>query len=101
MGNRIELQETLEQILGSRNVYFQPPDGTRIKYPAIVYKLARITDHKADDDRYLIHRSYELTLIDPDPDSIFVDEILKLPYCSFDRPLKSDNLNHFIFTIFY
>lgn len=101
MGSRIELQLLLEQILGSRNVYFQPPEGKRMDFPAIKYSLARINSRRANNDAYLRERSYEITLIDPDPDSRFIDEILKLPYCSFDRSLKSDNLNHFYFTLYY
>ena len=101
MGSRIELQILLESILGSRNVYFQPSASLRLNYPAIVYSLSKIQAEHADDDKYLINRSYDLTLIDPDPDSQFVDKILKQPYCSFDRSFKSDNLNHFTFTIYF
>ena len=35
---RLELQSVLEQTLGSRNVYFQPPASVKMKYPAIVYE---------------------------------------------------------------
>ena len=54
----------------------------------------------ANNDKYIHNNSYTVTLIDSDPDSIIVDEILKLPFTSFDRQFKSDNLNHFVFTIY-
>ena len=101
MGSRIELQAKLEEILGSRNVYFQPPAGFRLNYPAIVYGLSKIRDSEANNQTYLRHRSYDITLIDPDPESEFVDDILNLPYCSFDRSFENDNLNHFTFTIYF
>jgi len=33
MGTRLELQNLLENILGSRNVYFQPPENLKLNYP--------------------------------------------------------------------
>lgn len=101
MASRIELQLKLEEMLGSRNVYFQPPASIRLKYPAIVYSLSRLQPRHADNIKYKVDRSYDITLIDPDPDSQFVDKILEFPYCSFDRSFQSDNLNHFTFTIYY
>ena len=38
MKTRYELHEFLCEILGSRNVYFQPPESVKMKYPAIVYE---------------------------------------------------------------
>lgn len=37
--SRIDLQYLLENILGSRHVYFQPPETVKMNYPAIVYSL--------------------------------------------------------------
>ena len=101
MASRIELQTLLEEILGSRNVYFQPPASKQLSYPAIVYSLNRIKVEHAEDNKYKVDKSYTLTLIDPNPDSQFVDKLLMLPYCAFDRQFKSDNLNHFTFTIYF
>ena len=101
MGSRIELQTILEDILGSRNVYYQPPANITLKFPAIVYSLSKIRHPYANNYKYLENRSYELTLIDPDPDSEYVNDILRLPHCEFDRLFKSDNLNHFTFTLYF
>ena len=38
MGTRLELQSKLEEILGSRQVYYQPPETVKMEYPAIVYR---------------------------------------------------------------
>jgi len=38
MAPRLELQEVLESLLGSRNVYFQPPLNLKMNYPCIIYK---------------------------------------------------------------
>ena len=42
MKTRYELHEFLCEILGSRNVYFQPPESVKMKYPAIVYERTEI-----------------------------------------------------------
>lgn len=101
MGSRIELQSKLEDVLGSKNVYFQPPENIKMKYPAIIYSLSKIQHSYANGEKYLRNRSYELILIDPDPESKYVDGILEFKYCEFDRQYKYDNLNHYIFTIYF
>lgn len=52
MGSRLELQSELEKILGSRNVYFQPPASVKIKYPAIVYSRKSIDNNFANNTVY-------------------------------------------------
>lgn len=101
MASRLELQTELENILGSRNVYFQPPSSVRMQYPAIVYSRKDIEKRSANDGTYRKLPSYEVILIDKNPDSSFVEKIFDLPYCSFDRHYISDNLNHDVFTLYY
>ena len=101
MASRLELQSKFEDILGSRNVYFQPPSSVRMQYPAIVYSRKNIESRFANNNIYRKLPCYEVVLIDKNPDSEFIDKILELPYCSFDRHYEADNLNHDVFTIFY
>lgn len=100
MASRLNLQTKLEEILGSRNVYYQPPASVKMKYPAIVYRRKNIETRFANNVVYMQSSSYEVVLIDKNPDSEFVDKILRLPYCSYDRHYTSDNLNHDVFTIY-
>ena len=101
MGSRPNLHTLLEEILGSDKVYFQPPPSVTMAYPAIVYSLAGIENTHANDEVYMQSRSYEITVIDYDPDSEIVNKISLLPKCRFNRHFKSDNLNHYVFTIYY
>lgn len=101
MANRIDLQNMLETILGSRNVYFQPPESVKISYPAIVYGLDNINNTFADDSVYLSHKRYSITVIDKNPDSTIVDKIAVLPACRFNRHYKSENLNHYVFSLYF
>ena len=101
MSTRLELHETLCDILGSRNVYYQPPESIRMKYPAIVYSRSRIDNTYANDDVYKQETSYSVTVIDEDPGSPIVEAMSLLPRCRFDRHFISDNLNHDTFTLYY
>lgn len=97
---RIELQEALEEFLGSRNVYYQPPESIKLKYPCIIYELGNIDKVPADNIAYLKHKRYTLTLIHQDADSDLPDKLLDhFQYISFDRPYKADNLYHEVFTL--
>lgn len=101
MGSRLELHEILCGILKTKSCYFQPPSSVRMQYPAIVYSRKDVEKRSADDMAYRKLPSYELVLIDKNPDSEFVDRLLDLPYCSFDRHYESDNLNHDVFTLYF
>ena len=101
MNKRVELHYILQDILGSSNVYFQPPASIKIKYPAIIYSLSTINTRRADDKLYTKNKRYVVTIIDEDPDTDFVDKLLELPYCSFSNHYRMDNLNHYIFNLYY
>lgn len=101
MGSRLELHEILCGVLKTKSCYFQPPSSVRMQYPAIVYSRKDVEKRSADDMAYRKLPSYELVLIDKNPDSEFVDKLLDLPYCSFDRHYESDNLNHDVFTLYF
>ena len=95
MGTRAELQTKLVDILGTDNVYFQPPPTIQMVYPAIVYGLSDLKPEYAQNTPYKIIKQYKVTVIDKDPDSQIPEKISKLPMCRFDRYYPADNLNHF------
>lgn len=101
MASRLELQTLFEDILGSRNVYFQPPESKKLSYPAIVYSLGNMENDYADDVVYTSIKQYTVTVITSDPDSDLVDKIAKLQLCRFDRHFRSDNLNHYVFSLYF
>ena len=101
MATRIDLQNVLEELLGSRNVYYQPPESLKMSYPAIVYSRKAIDNSYANNSVYKQNYAYEITVIDKNPDSEIVNKVSKLPTCRFDRHFKSDNLNHDVFTLYY
>lgn len=99
MNKREELQRLLETF--ADNVYFQPPANINIKYPAIIYNRRDVEKDRADNKTYRLKTSYNVTVIDRNPDSCIAQHLLELDYCEFDRQFTLDGLNHITLTIYY
>lgn len=101
MGARTDLQEILEETLGSEHVYFQPPETVRMVYPCIVYSRY-VGDTKFAADKPYIHAvQYQVIVIGKDPDSDVLGKVAMLPTCRFIRHYTSDNLNHDVYNLYY
>ena len=101
MANRLDLQHSLEEVLGNKNVYYNPPESVKMKYPAIKYSLKNIKNVYADGAIYNQNAEYELILIDKDPDSKYVNEIYKKHTRStFSRSYTADGLHHWVFNLY-
>jgi len=101
MSDRIDLQALLEAILGSSNVYFQPPANVQMQYPCIVYARDSADSKFADNKNYRYTKRYQVTIIDRNPDSLVPDTIAQLPLCTFQRFFTKDNLNHDVFNLYF
>lgn len=101
MAQRLALQTLLEETLGSRNVYFQPPSNISMRYPCIVYSRDDVDVIFADNDPYRLLTRYQVSVIDRDPDSEIPHRVASLPKCRFNRFYTSDNLNHDVFTLYF
>ena len=106
MNNRSGMDAKLSWVLnlsepdGDRHIYFNPPPSVRMRFPAIKYSLNNFDRKFANNGAYNTAPSYEIILIDENPDSEYVEKILQIPYCSFNRFYIADNLNHWVFTIY-
>ncbi len=98
INNRLKLQKMLLQYC--KNVYFQPPPNNQLKYPAIVYSRSDIKSSNADDEKYITHAVYTITIIDKNPDSEILFKLLDIKHMTFDRQYASNNLNHFVLTYY-
>lgn len=101
MGNRVQLQALLEELIGSRNVYFQPPESFKLSYPCIIYSRNAGKTKFANDNPYSYQRGYKVTVIDKNPDSEIPVKVATLPMCIFDRHYTADNLNHDVYNLYY
>lgn len=100
MDKRLELHKILCEVLGSNNVYYQPPESVRMNYPAIVYSRSDIENRFANNSVYTQSYFYIITVIDYDPDSEIVYRLSQLPGCRYDRHYTVDNLNHDVFILY-
>lgn len=101
MANAMDLQIFFEELLGSRNVYFDPPENVRMKYPAIRYSRRKIENTFANNTVYKQDDCYEVIAIYKDPDDELPRKISRLPMCSSDGHYVADNLHHDRFTLYY
>lgn len=102
MADRANLHDELCTILGTKNVYFNPPESVKMSYDAIRYELAGKNLKRANNRIYLSTNQYDGVVITRDPDTTIPDEILShFEMCSFGRPYIADNLNHYPFTLYY
>ena len=98
---RIQLQRILEEILGTTNVYFQPPENIKLKYPCIIYEVGAGLRTPADNTKYLYNQGYSVTFITKDPDPDIPDKLLDLEYSSFERQFITEGLYHWVFFIYF
>ena len=101
MASRFDLHAKLEELLGSKHVYYQPPETITMEYPAIVYSRDEIDKKPANNSTYLLTNRYEIIVIDRLPDNPVIEKLMQLPMCNYERPYNSDNLNHDVLTLYY
>lgn len=101
MGTRLDLQSLLEGLLGSGNVYFQPPPTVVMSYPAIVYNRDFRKVNFADNAVYTNTLRYQVMLIAADPDSPLFGKLGDLPLSTYVRHFTADHLNHDVFDVYF
>lgn len=113
MRSRLDLHEKLKDFIGNDNVYFEPPEGYKMSFPCIKYNLSGADVLRANDSIHRFMKRYSVTIITRDVDegeewrpSAREDGIIEgflktFEHSSFDRPFKSDNLMHFVFTLYF
>lgn len=102
MSNRLGFRAfLLKYVKDMKNLYFQPPENQKMKYPCIIYNLTRDETVHADNIPYRITPVYEVILVDADPDSPFMMKLMEVPGRRFVRFYTADNLNHWVFQIPY
>ena len=99
--SRLQLDSILRGIIGSGHLYFQPPETVKMSYPCIVYELTDADTKYANNLPYMYSKAYQVTVIDRNPDSEFPDKVARLPMCRFARFFTADNLNHYVFILYY
>lgn len=94
-----ELNELFVSLLGSHNVYFEPPTNVVMKYPCILYESQAMTTMHAGNVPFAIQDHYRVIVIDQNPDSPYPRKIAGMQGARAARPYVSDNLHHFPFDL--
>ena len=101
MASRLELQTKLEELLGSRNVYYQAPESVKMEYPAIRYSRKKPYEKHANNKIYMKTNCYEIIVISKKVDDPVIDKISKLPMCEWENHYTAEKLNHDVFTLYF
>ena len=98
---RLKLDGVLRKILGSDNVYFQPPESVKMQYPCIRYNLAKIPVVHADDKAYLMNPKYVIVYISPEPDDETRFTLVRDLGVPIIQTYAKDGLYHYIYELYY
>lgn len=102
MAERLQLQKDLVNLLGSKNVYYDPPETIKLQYPCFIYQSDIPYDVKANNRSYMYVKRYSVTYIDTNPDNDMTKRILTtFGHASAGNPYTSDGLHHYPFDIYY
>lgn len=104
MADRLQLQKDLIELLGSDNVYFDPPELVKIQYPCFIYQSDIPFNVKANNHSYLLKNRYSVLYVDEDPDSgiQMIKRLLEtFSESSAGNPYISENLHHYPFDVYY
>ena len=92
MATTRQLQDELKALLGSDNVYFQPPSNKRMQYPCFVVTLGSASQEMADN------KTYRFTDFD---DGMRKRVVEHFSMCTFDKHFVEDTLQHYIFSLYW
>jgi len=95
----LQLHEILTGI--TEHVYFQPPSNFRMQYPCIIYSRDGTSADHADNELYRHAKRYQVTVVDRNPDTELAAMVEALDYVSFERSFPAEDLNHYVFTLFF
>lgn len=104
---RLDLDAEFREVLGSNNVYHQPPANIHMSYPCIVYEENPDEDLHADNDIFMTYHNWSVTLIrnytNRDETKKLVDKIKShfKPYIRVNQHFVTDNLIHDVFKLYY
>ena len=97
---RVELNSLFKKIVP--NVYFQPPENIKMKYPCIRYEFSNLDILHADNEKWLSTGvNYKVILITASPNPKAFDDIMLFKNCSFDRAIFSNGLYNYHFNLYF
>ena len=101
MDRRIALHNLLKSS-NPASCWFQPPDNTKLVYPAIVYKRKHGNSEYADNRTYRFTPCYEIKVFDANPDSPFIPWMVEnVPGVRYVNHYTTGGLNVEVFEVYW
>ena len=98
---REDFQEYLKSLFDGVEVYYMPPENVRMSYPCFVIKLDHVDNLYSNGQIYSSRIRLSVTYITKHVDDYVIGDMLNAnQYASFDRVYTSDNLRHYVFTVY-
>lgn len=102
MRDRLQLHNQLSEILETSNLYYQQPENFRLKYPCVIYNQEPGNIKRAGNTLYGYIKKYSVTFISNiENDNVIPKMLVSFELCTVERTFVSDNLYHYIFTLYY
>lgn len=100
---RTEFDKWLRKILGSNNVYFQPPESKKLEFPCIVYNISSHDVDYADDKIYQLRHKYVVRYVayPKDFDGPMKENLARELNVPIQQIYAQDGLYHCVFTKIY
>ena len=96
-----ELQSLVKGLAGVKQAYIQPPTSG-MEFPCIIIEQGLLSNVSyASNQKYHNKKGYTITVVDRDPYSLIPDLVDGLEYTEFNRFFKTNNVNHFVFQMFF
>lgn len=96
---RLKFHNQLCCAFNTKNVYFQPPETLKIRYPAIIYSINNTSIKKADNRNYNYRIIFKVVLVSRDPESDMIDTMIDNFICNYESSYVADGLNHTVFIV--
>jgi hypothetical protein len=102
MASRESLQEELIALLGSSNVYYDPPENLQMEYPCFIYTISQGNERYADNKVYRYTNGYDITYVDANQDSAVLDAFrTHFQMSKFNRHYVADELHHTVLIVYW
>lgn len=97
-----DLGYKLMDILGSENVYYQPPESVKLKYPCIIFTMDPTYTAKADNISYIKFNRYHVKHIYKSRKNELKDTLLdSFMMISHDNRMIADSMYNDDFTVYF
>ena len=95
-----DLRQILIGVLGSPNVYLQPPASLKMLYPCITFSPGAWKTSYAHNKPYILRNVFTVTTIDPDVLSPLPERVAALSTAKFVTRHTTSGLYHVVFELY-